>query len=60
MKRTLVGLVGAVVAGLLIVGCSSGDQVSDKGAMDKYDEIKKQTEASEGQAPLTVKEGQGD
>lgn len=60
MKRTLVSLVGALAVGLMCVGCSSGGEVSDKGAMSKYEEIQKQTEASEGKTPEATKEGQGD
>ncbi len=60
MKRLLISLVGLAVAGAVLGGCSSPDQVSDKGAQDKYDEINKQTEATSGKAPETMKEGQGD
>lgn len=59
MKRTIVTLVGLALAGSVLVGCSSGDQVSDKGAMDKYDEIKQQTEASGGSTPAPSEPGQG-
>jgi hypothetical protein len=58
MKRFLSGLVVLGFASSVLVGCSSGE-VTEGGAMDKHQEIQKQTEASEGATPKPT-EGQGD
>lgn len=58
MRRILSGVLVLAFAGSVLVGCSSGE-VTEGGAMDKYQEIQKQTDASEGKAPKTEGEGQG-
>lgn len=60
MKKVTFFLVGVFVMGLVLGGCSSGDQVTDKGAMDKYNEIQKQTDASGGNSTAPKEGGQGD